>query len=384
MSRGQYFNPRAPCGARLYDTTRHIYIGSFQSTRPLRGATLTLLSNEGVYAINFNPRAPCGARQRKLRLFGRRQDFNPRAPCGARLSTPLHQRLPFPISIHAPLAGRDRSVFPFSALIRFQSTRPLRGATLDQIAARISTPRISIHAPLAGRDTNTCIYIGNTTNFNPRAPCGARPVMARSYNQYKPFQSTRPLRGATAVGDAGCVHSRDFNPRAPCGARRPADRRARPRAISIHAPLAGRDTVKQHMTRSTGFQSTRPLRGATSLMSVTQPRRPAFQSTRPLRGATRLQVAQAVQRAISIHAPLAGRDIWAYIVAGFTPISIHAPLAGRDIQLYFFCFDLKNFNPRAPCGARLSGCIQFHHLRGISIHAPLAGRDHVGRAECLD
>ena len=35
----------------------------------------------------------------------------------------------------------------------------------------------------------------------------------------------------------------------------------------------------------------------------------AFQSTRPLRGATTLKIYDLVERAISTHAPLAGRDV---------------------------------------------------------------------------
>ena len=61
-------------------------------------------------------------------------------------------RRKIPISIHAPLAGRDNiSYFHTKASIRFQSTRPLRGATA-LIAALVLLYNISIHAPLAGRD----------------------------------------------------------------------------------------------------------------------------------------------------------------------------------------------------------------------------------------
>ena len=103
---------------------------------------------------------------------------------------------------------------------------------------------------------------------------------------------------------------------------------------------------------------------------------------------------------ISIHAPLAGRD--PYNDVYFTTIyniSIHAPLAGRDCDIWQNRRGNINFNPRAPCGARLEhkqaeqqAQQQFQStrpLRGatldaeveknrkfeISIHAPLAGRD---------
>ena len=56
------------------------------------------------------------------------------------------------ISIHAPLAGRD---LPYADTVagedKFQSTRPLRSATLCQLV-KDDYSAISIHAPLAGRD----------------------------------------------------------------------------------------------------------------------------------------------------------------------------------------------------------------------------------------
>ena len=78
---------------------------------------------------HFNPRAPCGARLLHTCLSAAEMHFNPRAPCGARLSDRLK-------------AG--------DSLI-FQSTRPLRGATLAP-PPLLSELLISIHAPLAGRD----------------------------------------------------------------------------------------------------------------------------------------------------------------------------------------------------------------------------------------
>ena len=101
----------------------------FQSTRPMRGATTT---PEYQYAIieNFNPRAPCGARRHLSRSEQENQhNFNPRAPCGAR-----------PIST---VMG--------TCSVSFQSTRPMRGATImDWFGDTFFI--ISIHAPHAGRD----------------------------------------------------------------------------------------------------------------------------------------------------------------------------------------------------------------------------------------
>ena len=102
-------------------------------------------------------------------------------------------------------------------------------------------------------------------SFNPRAPCGARPLILPS----------------------PCWRE-SFNPRAPCGARlRPLDELIVNPLVSIHAPRVGRDfrlicsylchnNVSIHAPRvgrdvdavnnalwQLLFQSTRPMRGAT-------------------------------------------------------------------------------------------------------------------------
>ena len=169
---------------------------------------------------------------------------------------------------------------------------------------------LSIHAPRAGRDVWLEIDL----------------VLFLS------VQAPRPVRGATRSTRPHRSERRYFNPRAPCGARQQ------------------RGFIK---SRPDGFQSTRPVRGATHGKSS----------------------AQSANR-ISIHAPRAGRDN-ANGIRSFNrlPISIHAPRAGRDQERFASGSGNLNFNPRAPCGARLGENIYATILRSISIHAPRAGRD---------
>ena len=63
------------------------------------------------------------------------------------------------ISIHAPHAGRDVSttVINAPAISRFQSTRPMRGAT-NFCQDDFTSWDISIHAPHAGRDLCITYY----------------------------------------------------------------------------------------------------------------------------------------------------------------------------------------------------------------------------------
>ena len=130
------------------------------------------------------------------------------------------------------------------------------------------------------------------------------------YSEF-PFQSTRPMRGATqdlVVKD-------------------------RARHISIHAPHAGRDyRVGGLQLWQCSFQSTRPMRGATSASPVTVGGRWYFNPRAPCGARPSNVISSTPLRRISIHAPHAGRD------------------RGSDRCR---CAT-RYFNPRAPCGARLS------------------------------
>ena len=57
------------------------------------------------------------------------------------------------ISIHAPLAGRDRGEYLGEAISEISIHAPLAGRDLFQIVLDDIWVSISIHAPLAGRDS---------------------------------------------------------------------------------------------------------------------------------------------------------------------------------------------------------------------------------------
>ena len=171
------------------------------------------------------------------------------------------------ISIHAPHTGRDVRRYRLGSVSAvFQSTRPIRGATLTEAANETAK-----------------------VDFNPRAPYGARPVGAYSAAMREAFQSTRPIRGATLQEcmdecPAGFQSTRPIRGATVDLIRAPA---AQP--ISIHAPHTGRDS------KSSGGQINRD----------------GFQSTRPIRGATQGGYGSFGPEAISIHAPHTGRDrVW--------------------------------------------------------------------------
>ena len=208
----------------------------FQSTHPLRGAT-TRSWNTALFMVNFNPRTPCGVRrhdvQQTVQVF-------------------LFQ------STH-PLRGATQDVQHTKDSNPFQSTHPLRGATTVGAQAVFTDGFQSTH-PLRGATRPTRVMLPFVRrNFNPRTPCGVR---RRLYNNpwavFK-FQSTHPLRGATAGSDArpGTVDISIHAPLAGCDS--VDQRHGLGAAISIHAPLAGCDTVSiLFMPRVTYFNPRTP------------------------------------------------------------------------------------------------------------------------------
>ena len=145
------------------------------------------------------------------------------------------------ISIHAPLAGCDLAGETGEVCdILFQSTHPLRGATMSACVNSLIQAFQSTH-PLRGATRTPPSRTHRTADFNPRTPCGVRQNMAECTIADLQCQSTHPLRGATSTLSsapacesisihaplAGCdaSHRRDnarhgyFNPRTPCGVR---------------------------------------------------------------------------------------------------------------------------------------------------------------------
>ena len=124
------FNPRTPCGVRPRQGRAYQDHGYFNPRTPCGVRPSSMHSACAV--LHFNPRTPCG-----VRLVGQKSeslyidDFNPRTPCGVRQAMRGVMRFADAISIHAPLAGCDfLRRLSANGSVGFQSTHPLRGATV--------------------------------------------------------------------------------------------------------------------------------------------------------------------------------------------------------------------------------------------------------------
>ena len=174
--RGNDFNPRSPCGERRFTVQMCCYAGIFQSTLPVRGATLQSEKYTSLLMISIHaPRAgsdfPAVISETLTHIFQSTlpvrgatrhspnqpqtlKNFNPRSPCGER-----------------------RRVYTLDTYMdQFQSTLPVRGATRDN-AVSLQSILISIHAPRAGSDYSSLCSVA----------------------ALRRFQSTLPVRGATAI-----------------------------------------------------------------------------------------------------------------------------------------------------------------------------------------
>ena len=302
--------------------------------------------------------------------------FNPRAPCGARRNFVHGFHFVDLISIHAPRVGRD-----------------VRDAFARDVVD------ISIHAPRVGRDPNGCGRRAGI-QISIHAPRVGRDIVCqRMIDAAAGFQSTRPVWGATYADNTRLSTGSDFNPRAPCGARRflpTTDLAASP--ISIHAPRVGRDDVSCRRRKpQLLFQSTRPVWGATLeyfqqlarvSISIHAPRVGRdhsgfcigkhiyrFQSTRPVWGATAEHAAYWVQCEFQSTRPVWGATLRPCAPSSTPPISIHAPRVGRDAVTDPVPHGENRFQSTRPVWGATQQCRGAGLRADISIHAPRVGRD---------
>ena len=141
----------------------------------MRGATDRLSFCYAIVTISIHtPHAGCDL-QPSCNYFFAIKNFNPHTPCGVRPYARLHDRLS----------------------CQFQSTHPMRGATFvpspvwlytvisihtphagcDKLCYDIGTMKeISIHTPHAGCDITPALPSAMSFYFNPRTPCGVRPI----------------------------------------------------------------------------------------------------------------------------------------------------------------------------------------------------------------
>ena len=279
----------------------------FQSTLPLRGATGNF-PDRYSHASNFNPHSPCGERPNTEYMY----------PIDA-------------ISIHTPLAGSDGTSLRAALLQQISIHTPLAGSDYWWFRAFRPSRNFNPHSPCGERHNPHCC-LGRLKYFNPHSPCGERQCFITQYVCHLQFQSTLPLRGATA---------------------------------NASTPTA---VVK--------FQSTLPLRGATATVKHNIASLPYFNphspcGERPVGGFCEIRV----RVYFNPHSPCGERPVWTSSAVTRLNFNPHSPCGERP-YCGRWCSKLFDFNPHSPCGERPPVCAATRGLGvSISIHTPLAGSD---------
>ena len=127
-------------------------------------------------------------------------DFNPRSPCGERRKDTWAALDAGKISIHAPRAGSDQDMsIVTAAAAKFQSTLPVRGATIGN-QTTTSKPKFQSTLPVRGATTGTTCGTSALWYFNPRSPCGERPEQLARYRAMREISIHAPRAGSDSAG----------------------------------------------------------------------------------------------------------------------------------------------------------------------------------------
>ena len=374
----------------------------FQSTHPVWGATADGRCSFYHVCISIHaPRVGCDGQERQGSDVPHAISIHaPRVGCDSVL--PRSPAIDSTISIHAPRVGCDDGPPPTDTHRENFNPRTPCGVRLDRIRLNSFFYTISIHAPRVGCDCAAYAGSPQPPDFNPRTPCGVRRSPLHHPGSYRRFQSTHPVWGATTLFDR-FRRAGPFQSTHPVWGATHAGRGSRPgpeRFQSTH-PVWGA-TARPGLRSSylVLFQSTHPVWGATVLhkhgargghISIHAPR-VGCDCARPGRGVP--------WHPISIHAPRVGCDVkwpapfspscnfnprtpcgvrqaaldaagveWKFQsthpvwgatlirqrLARHEQISIHAPRVGCDVSGCPAPKGSGYFNPRTPCGVRLSG-----------------------------
>jgi len=167
----------------------------FQSTCPVWGTTLHLfrLDLEGQVSIHV-PRVGHDVVNPHILLH--LTSFNPRAPCGARRKELASCHKSERVSIHVPRVGHDMPENMVRPLTHVSIHVPRVGHDLAS-RCEVGEDDVSIHVPRVGHDFHYAILPLTVARFNPRAPCGARPLKTLDGDEIPKFQSTCPVWGTT-------------------------------------------------------------------------------------------------------------------------------------------------------------------------------------------
>ena len=157
---------------------------------------------------------------------------------------------------HGPLGNR---------CTRISIHAPRAGCDCFRNFSAVKIKRFQSTHPMRGATARKSSIVPNVLHFNPRTPCGVRQQVSTQQQPTNYFNPRTPCgvrRSSSVLSFSRRCH---FNPRTPCGVRPDVCILITLHvAISIHAPHAGCDAPCRITMRTIcRFQSTHPMRGAT-------------------------------------------------------------------------------------------------------------------------
>ena len=152
-SNSSYFNPRSPCGERQKLSDCFLWAIRISIHAPRVGSDGRLFPRQSPYK-DFNPRSPCGERPAGGGAAAHKESISIHAPrVGSDVNWDNGQRIANRnFNPRSPCGERQAILTSLRAMVIFQSTLPVWGATIFRLFLTI----MWLH-------------------FNPRSPCGERP-----------------------------------------------------------------------------------------------------------------------------------------------------------------------------------------------------------------
>ena len=219
------FNPRIPCGMRHASRCDAYRWKKFQSTHPVWDATFLRCSRLFRLLISIHAsRVGCDKVNREDTFAKDISIHASRVGCD---SVPPVSLVSYHISIHASRVGCDRDSARRQARRSISIHASRVGCDLSAECFLRCSCSISIHASRVGCDFFALYTKSKKNYFNPRIPCGMRPVNISIVRIPDRFQSAHPVWDATQW---------TLNP-------------STATTISIHASRVGCDVRRTHRCR---------------------------------------------------------------------------------------------------------------------------------------
>ena len=193
----RYFNPRPPCGGRHMDYRKEAAQELFQSTSSVWRTTLCGQSHDWEIFISIHVLRVEDDQSRR-RAWAFRAYFNPRPPCGGRRGRCASC---FSIALFQSTSSvwrTTRRPLPVFSSTQFQSTSSVWRTTCE-IYDQNTGGKFQSTSSVWRTTRHVYTNVHHMEDFNPRPPCGGRPLCPALPGGARLFQSTSSVWRTTLM-----------------------------------------------------------------------------------------------------------------------------------------------------------------------------------------